>query len=147
MLGMLGGVSLHNEQTRIRGQSHILLVGEPGTGKSVFLKEAANLAERSFFTNAIGTSSAGLSVSYTKDGPDWIIEPGALVLADNGVCCIDELTLLSKKDENSLLEAMEQQTVSSAKASVVGRLNARTTLICACNPITASQKYDPELDL
>jgi len=57
------------------------------------------------------------------------------------------LTLLSKKDENSLLEAMEQQTVSSAKASVVGRLNARTTLICACNPITPTQKYDPNLDL
>jgi DNA helicase MCM9 len=100
---LLGGVSLQNEQTKIRGQSHVLLVGEPGTGKSVLLKEAANLAERSFLTNGIGTSSAGLSVSYVKDGSDWSIEPGALVLADNGVCCIDELTLLSKKDENSLL--------------------------------------------
>lgn len=70
-----------------------------------------------------------------------------MVLADNGVCCIDELTLLSKKDENSLLEAMEQQTVCSAKASVVGKLNARTTVICACNPITPNQRYDPGLDL
>lgn len=67
----------------------MLLIGEPGTGKSVLLKEAASLAERSFFTNGIGTSSAGLSVSYYKDGADWAIEAGALVLADNGVCCID----------------------------------------------------------
>ena len=71
-----------------------------------------------------------------------MIEAGALVLADNGICCIDELTLLSKKDEKSLLEAMEQQTISSAKASVIGNFNARTTVICACNPIRQGQRYD-----
>lgn len=76
-----------------------------------------------------------------------MIEAGALVLADNGVCCIDELTLLSKKDEKSLLECMEQQTISSAKASVIGKLNARTTVICACNPITPGQRYDADVDL
>ena len=76
-----------------------------------------------------------------------MIEAGALVLADNGVCCIDELTLLSKKEEKSLLESMEQQTISSAKASVIGKLNARTTVICACNPIRPGQKYDEDLDL
>ncbi len=69
------------------------------------------------------------------------------MLSDNGVCCIDELTLLPKKEEKSLLEAMEQQTVSSAKASVIGKLNARTTVIAACNPITLNQKYDDELSL
>lgn len=76
----------------------MLLVGEPGTGKSVLLKEAAKISERSFFTNAIGTTSAGLSVSHFKSGSEWTAEAGALVLADNGVCCIDELTLLSKND-------------------------------------------------
>ncbi len=73
LLGLLGGVSYKNENTKIRGQSHVLLIGEPGTGKSVLIREVAQLAERSFFTNGIGTSSAGLSVSYYKDGPDWTI--------------------------------------------------------------------------
>ena len=73
ILALLGGVSLENESSKIRGQSHVLLVGEPGTGKSVLLKETAKLADRSFFTNGIGTTSAGLSVSYFKDGGDWTI--------------------------------------------------------------------------
>ena len=98
ILALLGGVSMDNENSRIRGNSHVLLIGEPGTGKSVLLKEIAKLADRSFFTNGIGTTSAGLSVSYFKEGGDWMIEAGALVLADNGICCIDELTLLNKKD-------------------------------------------------
>ncbi len=67
----------------------MLLIGDPGTGKSVLIQEAYALAERSFFTNGIGTSAAGLSVSYYKEGNDWMIEAGALVLADNGVCVID----------------------------------------------------------
>ena len=147
ILSLLGGVSLENESSQIRGHSHVLIIGEPGTGKSVLLKETATLADRSFFTNGIGTSSAGLSVSYFKEGKDWMVEAGALVLADNGICCIDELTLLTKKDEKSLLECMEQQTISSAKASVVGKFNARTTVIGACNPIRPGQKYDPDVDL
>ena len=107
ILALLGGVSYKNENSRLRGQSHVLLIGDPGTGKSVLIQEASNLSDRSFFTNGIGTSSAGLSVSYYyKDGNDWTIEAGALVLADNGVCVIDELTLLAKKEEQSLLEAM-----------------------------------------
>lgn len=85
--------------TRIRGQSHLLLVGEPGTGKSVLLKAAADLSERSFFTNGISSSTAGLTVSHIRCGNEWMIEAGALVLADNGVCCIDEINLMAVKDQ------------------------------------------------
>lgn len=73
ILSLLGGVSYKNENSKLRGQSHVLLIGDPGTGKSVLIQEASSLADRSFFTNGIGTSSAGLSVSYYKDGNDWTI--------------------------------------------------------------------------
>jgi DNA helicase MCM9 len=106
LLCVLGGVGQVSHQTRIRGQSHLLLIGEPGTGKSVVLQAATSLVDRAFFINAIGSTSAGLTVSHTKEKGAWILEPGALVLADQGVCCIDELNLMNKKDIPSLLEAM-----------------------------------------
>ncbi|KRX00910.1 P-loop containing nucleoside triphosphate hydrolase [Pseudocohnilembus persalinus] len=147
ILCIIGGVSGTQNNTRIRGQCHLLIVGEPGTGKSQLLKYAGKLSQRSVFTNGIGSTSAGLTVSHTKDGGEWILEAGALVLADKGVCCIDEFNLIKKQDFPSVLEAMEQQTISGFKAGTMSKLNTRTTVIATSNPVTAGQKYNPQYDL
>ncbi len=122
--------------TRLRGRSNILMVGDPGTGKSQILKFVSNLASRALYTSGKGTTAAGLTaaVIHDTDSGAMTLEAGALVLADQGIACIDEFDKMDPNDRTAIHEAMEQHTVSIAKAGIVATLNARTSILAAANP-------------
>ena len=122
--------------TSVRGDIHILIVGDPGLGKSQMLRAASKVSPRGVYISGGVTSKTGLTVTMVRDGKDgdFALEAGALVLADQGCCCIDEFDKMTA-EHNALLEAMEQQSISIAKAGMVCNLAARTSVIAAANPV------------
>jgi len=145
-LSLFGGVAKNpQEKHKVRGDINVLLCGDPGTAKSQFLKYTQNIASRSVFSTGQGASAVGLT-AYVQRSPmtrEWTLEAGALVLADKGVCLIDEFDKMNDQDRTSIHEAMEQQTISVSKAGIVTSLKARCAVIAASNPIGG--RYDPSL--
>ena len=135
-LQLFGGtVQQLEDGTRLRGDLHILIVGDPGIGKSQILKYVSKLAPRSVYTSGKGTSGAGLTAAAVRDElGGWSLEAGALVLGDQGNVCVDELDKMRSEDRSALHEALEQQTVRIAKAGIMATLNTRCSVLAAANP-------------
>lgn len=138
-LALFGGVRKHSmdrNKVPVRGDIHVIVVGDPGLGKSQLLQAAASVSPRGIYVCGNATTNAGLTVAVVKDTmtSDYAFEAGAMVLADGGLCCIDEFDKMSAEYQ-ALLEAMEQQCVSVAKAGLVASLSARTSILAAANPV------------
>lgn len=137
VLQLLGGVMKpRSDGVKTRGDIHMLLVGDPGAAKSQLLKRVTVIAPKSRFVSGKGASGAGLTAAVVRDEflKGWALEAGALVLANQGIVCIDELDKMSDEDRSAMHEALEQQTITISKANIQATLRSETTVLAAANP-------------